>query len=550
MWPHKARKLAGFGKVVTTCTSIPAVCEPSSRVYTPGRPSVKNENCRCAEGDVASQSRNIFRVLLSVCVLALVAGLGMPERASAQTLTNADIVKMVQAKLGDDVIISEIKHSTCNFDTSPNALVKLKEAGVSDRVLEAMTEAAHSRAPGGASPSGGPNSGVPVPENFGIYAAAGGKLLGIDVPVSTMAPPTVSIRLWNDFQGVSVHGSWIHVQRVPVLPASVSFVNFGNRDAIGGDELLQAPYLGRSIEYGKPVTNVWLVSPSTPKGLPAIPLLERPMAGHADVDIFSPARPLGPGVYWLATVLPVKYLVFAVGQPADVEGTHCFDYLNWGFAPCARAPAAAPPGPTPGAASTPRPAPQGAASSPVSCGDYKSCLRAGFSAENARDWQTSIDDFHAAAMKSPSSPEPWTLLGGPYLQTGQIENFTQGWDKALKLGGNVGFDAWHQLAFHVERGGFQLNRSLVSFSLQNGEKVFAAAPSKVTVIGAYRTQGQAYLRLRISGRTYSIIPIPTGATCQAELTVECPAQAVTQQQILTRYIAQTIPKLASGAHTQ
>jgi hypothetical protein len=33
-------------------------------------------------------------------------------------LTNDDVVKMVQAKLGDDVVIAKIKSSACKFDTS------------------------------------------------------------------------------------------------------------------------------------------------------------------------------------------------------------------------------------------------------------------------------------------------------------------------------------------------------------------------------------------------------------------------------------------------
>jgi hypothetical protein len=53
-------------------------------------------------------------------------------------LTNDDIVKMVQAKLGDDVAIAKIKSSACKFDTSTDALIKLKQEGVSDAVLAAM----------------------------------------------------------------------------------------------------------------------------------------------------------------------------------------------------------------------------------------------------------------------------------------------------------------------------------------------------------------------------------------------------------------------------
>jgi hypothetical protein len=58
-----------------------------------------------------------------------------------QALTNDDIIKLVQIKLGDSLIITKIKSSACAFDTSTDGLVRLKQAGVSDAVLQAMLEA-------------------------------------------------------------------------------------------------------------------------------------------------------------------------------------------------------------------------------------------------------------------------------------------------------------------------------------------------------------------------------------------------------------------------
>ncbi|MGA2000820.1 MAG: hypothetical protein ABSG52_12560 [Terriglobales bacterium] len=66
---------------------------------------------------------------------------GQPGEAHDEVLTNGDVVKMAKAKLGDAIIISTIRASACNFDTSVNAMVKLKEAGVSDPVIQAMRDA-------------------------------------------------------------------------------------------------------------------------------------------------------------------------------------------------------------------------------------------------------------------------------------------------------------------------------------------------------------------------------------------------------------------------
>jgi len=55
-------------------------------------------------------------------------------------LTNDDIVKLVKAKLPESVIIKKISNSSCAFDTDPDALIKLKQAGVSEAVIDAMVD--------------------------------------------------------------------------------------------------------------------------------------------------------------------------------------------------------------------------------------------------------------------------------------------------------------------------------------------------------------------------------------------------------------------------
>src|ERR1700722_10525042 len=62
-------------------------------------------------------------------------------QSSPAGLTNDDIIKLVQAKLPDSVVIAKIKSSNCDFDTSTDALIKLKQAGVSDSVLQAIIDA-------------------------------------------------------------------------------------------------------------------------------------------------------------------------------------------------------------------------------------------------------------------------------------------------------------------------------------------------------------------------------------------------------------------------
>jgi hypothetical protein len=65
-----------------------------------------------------------------------------PSDSSSEVLTDTEILHMVEAKLPDSLIITKIKSSVCNFDVSTNSLIQLKKAGVSDAVLQAMTQAA------------------------------------------------------------------------------------------------------------------------------------------------------------------------------------------------------------------------------------------------------------------------------------------------------------------------------------------------------------------------------------------------------------------------
>jgi hypothetical protein len=61
-----------------------------------------------------------------------------PVAAAPQALTNADVLKMVETKLAHEVIVEKIRTSPCDFDTTPEALQKLKDVGVPDSVLLAM----------------------------------------------------------------------------------------------------------------------------------------------------------------------------------------------------------------------------------------------------------------------------------------------------------------------------------------------------------------------------------------------------------------------------
>ena len=56
------------------------------------------------------------------------------------TLTNTDIVQMQRAGLSEEVILSKISSSPADFRTGTQDLIGLKDAGVSDAVINAMVQ--------------------------------------------------------------------------------------------------------------------------------------------------------------------------------------------------------------------------------------------------------------------------------------------------------------------------------------------------------------------------------------------------------------------------
>jgi hypothetical protein len=71
-------------------------------------------------------------IVLSMCVVT--AAYAQTDKA----LTNADIANMTKQGFAPSLIVKEIQSSSTAFDTSPQALIDLKNAGVDQAVMEAM----------------------------------------------------------------------------------------------------------------------------------------------------------------------------------------------------------------------------------------------------------------------------------------------------------------------------------------------------------------------------------------------------------------------------
>ena len=58
--------------------------------------------------------------------------------AAMKVLTNADVINLVKAKLAESTVILAVQKGPTSFDTSPGALIELKNQGVTTAVIEAM----------------------------------------------------------------------------------------------------------------------------------------------------------------------------------------------------------------------------------------------------------------------------------------------------------------------------------------------------------------------------------------------------------------------------
>jgi hypothetical protein len=112
---------------------------------------------------------NAVTALLLAAVPCLAQTVEPPQPASgpvattpvqAKTLNNAAIIRMVGAGLSDDLILQAIAAQPGQYSTDADALVDLKDAGVSERVIAAMINKARKRL----TPDGTANGDDPPPQ--------------------------------------------------------------------------------------------------------------------------------------------------------------------------------------------------------------------------------------------------------------------------------------------------------------------------------------------------------------------------------------------------
>lgn len=134
--------------------------------------------------------RRQFAVLM---VFTVLAGVAVVSRAQEEKpLDNAEIIALTKLDMGDAVIIAKVKSARrVAFDTTTDALVQLKEAGVTKAVITAMIEREGTPAAGGSEQRVTLRSKEGTVELKPIYGLA-----------KTQAAP-FSVVTWVQFEGLT-----------------------------------------------------------------------------------------------------------------------------------------------------------------------------------------------------------------------------------------------------------------------------------------------------------------------------------------------------------
>jgi hypothetical protein len=141
----------------------------------------------------------LIALLLQQTSLVLIAG---PSRVAtknfqqsqgpAAVLTNQDVLSMTKAKLAPEIIIAKIQTSTCNFDTSPGELQRLKSEGVPDELIVAMINAPKAeKSSGGAATETNQPAPVKIPAGTLVEIEAVRTVVSSDIDAGSAISFTV-----------------------------------------------------------------------------------------------------------------------------------------------------------------------------------------------------------------------------------------------------------------------------------------------------------------------------------------------------------------------
>ncbi len=111
----------------------------------------------------------------------MMAGLSL---LAQETLNNDSILKLVKAGIGEETVIGMIRTQPSKFSLSTDAVISLKNGGISDRVIAAMVakgagDSVPAPSVAGAEQLPVTKDGVALPDELGVYRVKEGKYISV-----------------------------------------------------------------------------------------------------------------------------------------------------------------------------------------------------------------------------------------------------------------------------------------------------------------------------------------------------------------------------------
>ena len=126
-------------------------------------------------------------VCLTLCSAVLAAGQDQDSlKQRPGQLSVEDVVALVEAGLGDDVVVEKLRQNATAFDLSVDQLLSLQNAGVSSEIIKAMINPAAGTGASGGSGSAqarDPNWPPDIPDELGLYTRTDGKVTQLEPEV-------------------------------------------------------------------------------------------------------------------------------------------------------------------------------------------------------------------------------------------------------------------------------------------------------------------------------------------------------------------------------
>ncbi len=124
----------------------------------------------------------LFQAIVAALLL-ITGGVALGQTQSAQALTVDDVVAMLKAKLPEQVVLTRIEGYGKAFSLSTEELMRLNEAGASEKVMILMMDPNGGSADAATPDAPRSTGATSIPEELGAYFIQGAKLAPLTVEV-------------------------------------------------------------------------------------------------------------------------------------------------------------------------------------------------------------------------------------------------------------------------------------------------------------------------------------------------------------------------------